>query len=100
LVALPLSVEVSWRDRLRVEEQFHGLTSGGHLAVIPLDDDSQDPYDLISVTRDSVAKYRVGFYAYNRRFGYCAGCQKIFYGALEKCPVCGSVNLLQSFSRI
>jgi anaerobic ribonucleoside-triphosphate reductase len=55
---------------------------------------------LLSITRDIVTKYRVDFYVYNRSFAYCSGCQKIFYGNLEKCPACGSVNLLQSFSRI
>jgi len=100
LVALPLSVDVPWRDRLRVEEQFQGLTSGGHLGIIPLVSEKQDPYDLLSITRDIVTKYRVDFYVYNRSFAYCSGCQKIFYGNLEKCPACGSVNLLQSFSRI
>jgi ribonucleoside-triphosphate reductase len=43
LVALPLSVDVSWRDRLRVEEQFHVLASGGHLAVLPHAGETQDP---------------------------------------------------------
>jgi anaerobic ribonucleoside-triphosphate reductase len=100
LVALPLGVDVSWKERFRVEERFHRLTPGGHLAVVSLADVEQDPDDLLSVTRDVAGNYGVGFYVFNRNLAYCASCQKIFYGKLARCPACGSVNMLQSFSRI
>jgi len=100
LVALPLGVDVSWKERFRVEERFHRLTPGGHLAVVSLADVEQDPDDLLAVTRDVAGNYGVGFYVFNRSLGYCASCQKTFYGKLERCPACGSVNMLQSFSRI
>ena len=100
LVALPLGVDVSWKERLKVEEQFHHLTPGGHLSVIPLTDESQKPDDLLSITRNVAGNYNVGLYVFNRSLAYCASCQKIFYGKLERCPSCGSVNLLQSFSRL
>jgi len=100
LVALPLGVDVSWKERLRVEERFHRLTPGGHLAVIPLVDEPQKPDDLLSITREVAGNYGVGFYVFNRNLAYCASCRQIFYGKLEKCPSCGSVNMLQSFSRI
>jgi ribonucleoside-triphosphate reductase len=98
LVALPLRIYISWKERLKVEEQFHRLTPGGHLSVIPLADESPD--DLFSITRNIAGNYGVGLYVFNRNLAYCASCQKIFYGKLERCPSCGSVNLLQSFSRI
>jgi len=100
LVALPLGVDVSWKERFRVEERFHRLTPGGHLAVVSLADVEQNPDDLLSVTRDVAGTYGVGFYVFNRNLAYCASCQKIFYGKLARCPACGSVNMLQSFSRI
>jgi anaerobic ribonucleoside-triphosphate reductase len=100
LVALPLGVDVSWKERFRVEERFHRLTLGGHLAVVSLADEEQDPDDLLAVTRDVAGNYGIGFYVFNRNLSYCASCQKTFYGKLERCPVCGSVNMLQSFSRI
>jgi len=100
LVALPLGVDVSWKERLRVEERFHRLTPGGHLAVIPVADEPQKPDDLLSITREVAGNYGVGLYVFNRNLAYCASCQQIFYGKLEKCPSCGSVNMLQSFSRI
>jgi anaerobic ribonucleoside-triphosphate reductase len=100
LVALPLGVDASWKERLRVEEQFHRLTPGGHLCVVPVADEPQKPEDLLSISREVAGNYGVGFYVFNRNIAYCAGCRQIFYGILEKCPSCGSVNMLQSFSRV
>jgi anaerobic ribonucleoside-triphosphate reductase len=100
LVALPLSGDISWKERLRVEENFHSLTSGGHLGVLPVPDVEQDPEELLSFTRDVAENSGVGFYVFNRNISYCASCQKTFIGKLERCPSCGSVNLLQTFSHI
>lgn len=100
LVALPLSVDISWKERLRVEENFHRLTSGGHLAILPVSDIEQDPRELLSLTREVAGIHGVGLYIFNRNLTYCASCQKTFIGKLERCPSCGSVNMLQSFSHI
>jgi len=100
LVALPLGAEVSWKERLRLEEQFHHFTPGGHLCVVPVADEPQKPEDLLSISREIAGNYGVGFYVFNRNIAYCASCRQIFYGKLEKCPSCGSVNMLQSFSRV
>ncbi|WNZ30177.1 MAG: hypothetical protein IAX21_04825 [Candidatus Bathyarchaeota archaeon] len=100
LVALPLDTQIFWKDRLKVEEQFHRLTPGGHLAVIPLSDEPQKSDDLLAVTRDIAGSVNVGLTVFNRNIAYCAVCRQIFYGQLEKCPSCGSVNMLQSFSRV
>ncbi|MCK5593158.1 hypothetical protein KAI31_03570, partial [Candidatus Bathyarchaeota archaeon] len=100
MVAVPLTNKVSWKNRLRIEEEFHELTPGSHLAIIQLADTKQDPDELLSTTKEIVKKYKVGLYAYNRNLAYCAKCQKTFYGIPPKCPSCGSVNMLICFSRV
>jgi ribonucleoside-triphosphate reductase len=100
LVALPITSDISWKDRLKVEEKFHRLTSGGHLAIVPLFDEPQNTNDLLSITKDIAGNYDVGFYAFNRNLVYCGSCQGIFYGKLVRCPSCGSINNLQSFTRV
>lgn len=100
MVAVPLTNKVSWKARLRIEEEFHKLTPGSHLAIIQLADSKQDPDELLSTTKEIVKKYKVGLYAYNRNLAYCANCQKTFYGIPPKCPSCGSVNMLICFSRV
>ncbi len=100
MVAVPLTNKVSWRGRLHIEEEFHELTPGSHLAIIQLADSKQDPDELLSTTKEIVKKYKVGLYAYNRNLAYCANCQKTFYGIPPKCPSCGSVNMLICSSRV
>ncbi len=100
MAAVPLKADVSWENRLSIEQRFHKLTPGSHLAVIQLADSEQDPDELLSTTKRITEKYDVGLYAYNRNLAYCARCQKVFYGVALRCPSCGSVNTLIGFSRV
>ncbi len=100
MVAAPLNADIPWKKRLRIEQKFHRLTPGSHLALIQLADLELDPDKLLSVTREITGAYRVGLYAYNRNLAYCTRCQKAFYGVASKCPLCGSVNMLVCFSRV
>jgi ribonucleoside-triphosphate reductase len=100
LVAVPLDADISWENRLNIEQKFHKLTPGSHLAVIQLADSERDPNELLSTTKRITEKYDVGLYAYNWNLAYCARCQKVFYGTALRCPSCGSVNTLINFSRV
>ena len=99
LVAVPLQADVSWENRLKIEQKFHKLTPGSHLAVVQLADSKQDADELLSATKRFTGKYDVGLYAYNRNLAYCARCQRVFYGVALRCPLCGSVNMLTYFNR-
>jgi len=99
MAALPLNTDVSWKERLSIEERFHKLTPGSHLGIIQLADSEQDPSELLSATKEIVGRHAIGLYAYNRHLAYCANCQKTFYGILSRCPSCGSVDMLYCFSR-
>jgi len=100
MVAVPLTIEIPWRERLRTEEKFHRLTSGGHLALLQLADRERDPEELLSVTKEIVRTFEVGFYTFNKHLAHCANCKRTFNGLLAKCPSCGSVNMLVCFSRV
>ncbi len=100
MVALPWKADIPWKNRLSIEQRFHKLTPGSHLALIQLADSEQNPNELLSTTRQITKTYHVGLYAYNRNLAYCTRCQKTFYGVASKCPLCGSVNMLVCFSRV
>ena len=100
MVAVPLETNIPLRKRLDVEERIHRLTPGGHLAIIQISDSIQDPEDLISTTKQIVEKRQIGLYAYSRNLTYCNECQNSFKKILLKCPVCGTINRLASFSRM
>jgi ribonucleoside-triphosphate reductase len=98
--AVPLETRIPWEKRLQIEEKFHQLCNGGHLAVLQLADIEQNPEELLEVSRQIVTKRKVGLYAYNRNLSYCSRCQNSFYGILSKCPSCGSVDCIRRFSRV
>ncbi len=100
LVAVPLTSDITWEDRLNIEGKFHKMTPGSHLAIIQLNESEVDADSLLSATRKITKSYAVGFYVYNRHLSHCASCQKTFLGIIAKCPSCGSVSMLTSSSRL
>ncbi|NIU39060.1 helix-turn-helix domain-containing protein [Candidatus Bathyarchaeota archaeon] len=100
MVAVPSEADISWQERLRIEERFHTLAMGGHLAIMQLAEKEQDPEELLAVTRQIAATYRIGLYSFNRSITCCGRCQKAFFGQLLKCPSCGSVNAMIRYRRV
>ncbi len=95
-----LNTRGSLENRLRIEGEFHKLSSGGHLTILQLADNEQNPNELLSTTKNIVRSCDIGLYTYNRNLAYCAHCQNTFFGTPPKCPICGSSNMLICFSRI
>ena len=89
---IPNSAEIPLEEYLSLEEKFHRLTGGGHLAMLPVEADSADPDALLSTTKRIVSAHSLGFYTYGLGIIYCSNCQRTFRGDVIKCPVCGSVN--------
>jgi ribonucleoside-triphosphate reductase len=100
MVIVPSEANVSWQERLRIEERFHQLAAGGHLAVLQSEETEQDPEELLSKTRQIATTYRIGLYAFNRSLTYCSRCQKTFFGQLLKCSSCGSIDALTRYRRV
>jgi ribonucleoside-triphosphate reductase len=96
---LPLSLEVSWQERLATEEGFHKLTHGGHMTVLPISDESYTPEALLASTKQTVTTYSVGLFAYNRLLSYCTHCKQLSYKVLPKCSRCGGVDTLINYTR-
>jgi ribonucleoside-triphosphate reductase len=99
-VVIPFENSSSWEKRLSIEANFHELTPGSHLAIIQLPHSQQDPNKLLSVTKEICRTHCLGFYTYNHALTHCTGCQRTFYGLLDKCPSCGAVNMLVRFTRL
>ncbi len=100
MVAVPLEANIPWNERLKIEEIFHQLAVGSHLAVLQLVDTEQDPEKLLELTKRIATTYRIGLYAFNRNLTYCHRCEKAFFGQLLKCPSCGSVDALIRHRRV
>jgi ribonucleoside-triphosphate reductase len=100
MVVVPPEANISWQERLKIEERFHQLAMGGHLAIMQLAEKEQDPEELLAVTKQIATTYRVGLYSFNRSITFCGHCQKTFFGQLLKCPFCGSVNAIIRYRRV
>ncbi len=100
LFAVPLEYKISWNERLNIEERFHKLTPGSHLAIIQLDDLMHDPNELLTATSHILKTHKIELYTYNKNLAHCDNCQKTFHGIMSKCPLCGSVDALVCFSRM
>jgi ribonucleoside-triphosphate reductase len=84
---------------LKAEGKMHGLCAGGNLTVIDLGEAERRPDELMSLTRELIENYGVGFFTYNRNLTYCINCKRSWFGLLHKCPSCGSVSTLTAFKR-
>ncbi len=100
LIAVPLTSELPWEDRLGIEGKFHRMAPGSHLTILQLADSELDADSLLAVTRRILKTYAIGLYTYNRHLSYCANCQRAFHGILAKCPSCGSVDRVFCSSRV
>lgn len=100
MVAVSPEANISWQESLRMEERFHQLAFGGHLAVLQLAEAEQDPNEFLRVTKQIAATYKIGLYAFNRNFTHCGHCRKTFFGQPSKCPSCGSVSALVFYKRV
>ena len=99
LTAVPLNVEVSLEERLRVEEKFHKECRGGHLTMIQLDEHERNVEDLLFITRKILGS-NIGFYVYNHDLSYCGHCNRVFLGLMPKCPSCGATETITHYSRL
>jgi len=99
MTATPFDVGIPLQRYLRIEEQFHRLTPGSHLTPIPLREGENGPESLLSTTKEIVNTHKIGFYTYSRDMAYCNNCDRLFYGEVVKCPLCGSVKAMTRFVR-
>lgn len=84
---------------LAVGKELYGLFAGGNLTVLELGEAECPSETLFSLTRRLIENYGVKFFTYNRNLTYCSHCNKTMFGALHKCPSCGSVGTLTVFKR-
>jgi len=99
-VLVPLSIDIEWKERLKIEGVVHRFCNGGHMALIQLIDEEQEPEGLVSATKYIISRTRIGMYTYNRNLSYCSECKRTWIGLLPKCPNCSSTEALVKYSRL
>jgi len=91
------NLEVSLKT-LAVEKELYKHLDG-NLTVLELGEAEHNVEALISFTRRLAEGCRVSLFTYNRNLTYCSQCRKSWFGTLQKCPICCSVNTLTTLTR-
>jgi anaerobic ribonucleoside-triphosphate reductase len=92
----------NWENRLRilgVEKELYEPLVGGNLTVLELGEAAYTPETLFMLTKKLAEDYKLRFFTYNRNLTYCSQCRKSWFGTLQKCPICCSVNTLTTLTR-
>ncbi|MFQ6051612.1 MAG: anaerobic ribonucleoside-triphosphate reductase [Candidatus Hydrothermarchaeota archaeon] len=95
-----VDADISLSEKIKLEEPFHPLSSGGHMFHVFLGE-KPSVDSLISMTEKLCKNSELGFFAYTRDLTICNHCQNISAGLLERCPKCGATGkVLDHYSRI
>jgi anaerobic ribonucleoside-triphosphate reductase len=86
-------------DALETAHKINGLSSGGTLNIIELENTEYKPESLRELTLRLMKNYGMEFFTYNRQVSVCDNCKKNWFGTLHKCPSCGSMSNLTTFDR-
>jgi anaerobic ribonucleoside-triphosphate reductase len=86
-------------EPFKLEEKTRGLCAGGNLSIIELGEEEYMPKELLHLTEQVVEKHDIEFFMYNRNLTYCVNCKRSWFGPVNKCPSCGAVSTLKTFSR-
>jgi len=85
-------------DKIKIEQDYHPLTNGGHILHIWLGEQSPSAESLMEMSK-KICKTNIGFFAYTKDFSVCNPCNNFEYGLKPKCGNCGSDDVSR-YSRI
>ena len=97
---VPVDTGVSLIDKIKIEEQYHSLTPGGHIFHAFMGESYADPDSLMSLTNKIARKSDIGFWAYSSAMSFCLKCKTLMKGLNNECPSCGEKDDVEWYDRI
>lgn len=97
---VPVDTGVSLIDKIKIEEQYHSLTPGGHIFHAFMGESYADPDSLMSLTEKISKKSDIGFWAYSSAMSFCLKCKTLMKGLNNQCPTCGEREDVEWYDRI
>jgi ribonucleoside-triphosphate reductase len=97
---VPVGSDINLIDRIRVEEQFHSRTLGGHIFHAFMGEAYSDPQALMSLTDKIARKSDIGFWAYSSAMSFCMKCKTLMKGLQQNCASCGEQKEVEWYDRI
>ncbi len=98
---VPVNTDVSLIDKIKIEEQYHSLTPGGHIFHAFMGESYSDPDSLMSLTIKIAKKSDIGFWALQFCIKFLSLIVKtLMKGLNNKCPTCGESEDVEWYDRI
>lgn len=97
---VPVDTQGSLIDKIKIEEKYHSLTSGGHIFHAFMGESYSDPDSLMSLTNKIAKKSDIGFWAYSSALSFCLKCKTLMKGLNNTCPTCGETEDVEWYDRI
>jgi ribonucleoside-triphosphate reductase len=94
-----VAARISLSEKLRVEQPFWALMSGGNMFHIWLGEANPDPEAIMRLTKKLAMESQVGYFAYTKDLTTCENCNVTSPGLRDSCPNCNSENV-EWYSRI
>ena len=80
-------------ERMRIENKFFPILSGGNMFHIWLGEASSDPEALYRFTKRIAMQTQIGYFAYTKDLTICEDCNRVSGGLNYHCPECGSTRV-------
>lgn len=97
---VPVNSDINLIDRIKIEEQFHSRTLGGHIFHAFMGEAYSDPKSLMSLTDKITRKSDIGFWAYSSAMSFCIKCKTLMKGLQDGCVNCGEQTEVEWYDRI
>jgi ribonucleoside-triphosphate reductase len=93
-----MDANIPMSEKIKIEENYHPLTNGGHILHLWLGEQSPSAESLLELSK-KICRTNIGFYGYTKDYSVCNPCSNFQYGLKQKCGNCDSEDLSR-YSRI
>ena len=97
---VPVDSGVDILKKIKIEEQYHSLTSGGHITNLFTGEAYPGVEALSKLTKRVAQKTETGFFTYSSAFSYCFACNQHMRGLQDACSNCGKTDSVEWYDRI
>jgi len=97
---VPVDSKMNLLEKIRIEEQYHPLTSGGHITNLFIGEAHPGVESLSNLTKRVAKNTDTGFFTYSSAFSYCFACNQHMRGLQDACSNCGKTDSVEWYDRI
>lgn len=97
---VPVNADIMLPEKIKIEEQYHSKTLGGHIFHAFMGESYSNPESLMSLTDKIAKKSDIGFWAYSSALSFCVKCKTLMKGLQDNCAGCGETTEVEWYDRI